>query len=182
MLKRPNLVSKLKSELSGKHTLLHFFTSREGILTQLTILLSKRSPFASGPDKSSSLAEKEIKKLCWSARFATTNQPGSQARRGVVEHGGKRGRFWVGFAQWCCTTQHRCSFPPPSSCQQSQRRVLIQGREAAVITKLWPEGLAPPALLLHPLQAQAASSALPAAGTPAQDWGHSGQHPPDGRS
>lgn len=69
-----------------------------------------------------------------------------------MEHRGERGRLWVGFAQWCCATQHRCSFPPPSSCQQSRSRALIQGREAAVIMKLWPEGLAPPALLLHSLQ------------------------------
>lgn len=56
------------------------------------------------------------------------------------------------------------------------------GREAAAIMKLWPEGLAPPALLLHSLQPSSGCSALPAAGTPAQGWGHSGQHPHGGRS
>lgn len=34
-----------------------------------------------------------MKNCVGQARFATTNQPGSQARRGVVEHGGERGGF-----------------------------------------------------------------------------------------
>ena len=50
-----NLVSKPKSELSGKNTLPRFSPCRGGILTRLTIFLQQRSetiPLASGPDKS----------------------------------------------------------------------------------------------------------------------------------